>query len=51
MDIKAWQSDAVTIKIDYDNCKGYGNCVETCPGEVYELQEDKAVPVNSNHCL
>ena len=48
---KVWQSDAVTIKIDYNKCEGRGNCVETCPGEVYQLQEGKAVPVYIDQCL
>jgi len=41
----------VTIKVDYDKCKGHGDCVDSCPGEVYELKDGKAVPVNINDCV
>lgn len=51
MDIKEWQDDAVTIRVDYDLCSGHGECVESCPGEVYELQDDKAVPVAIDGCV
>ena len=35
MDIKTWQSDMVTIKVDYGKCKGHGDCADSCPAEVY----------------
>ncbi len=46
MAVKTWQSDMVTIKVDYDKSKGHGDCADSCPGEVYEIDNDKAVPVN-----
>jgi NAD-dependent dihydropyrimidine dehydrogenase PreA subunit len=51
MDLKMWKSDAVTIKVDYDKCKGHGDCADDCPSEVYELIDDKAVPVNIDECV
>ena len=51
MDLKMWKSDAVTIKVDYDKCNGHGDCVDACPSEVYELIDDKAVPVNIDECV
>ena len=51
MDLKKWQSDAVTIKIDYDKCEGHGDCADSCPGEVYELQEKKAVAAYIDQCI
>jgi len=51
MAIKTWQSEMVTIKVDYDKCKGHGDCVDSCPSEVYELIDNKAVPVNINDCV
>lgn len=51
MDIKTWQGDSVTIKVDYDKCKGHGDCVDQCPGEVYELKNGKAEPVDINDCV
>jgi NAD-dependent dihydropyrimidine dehydrogenase PreA subunit len=51
MDVKVWKSDQITIKIDYDKCKGHGECVDACPSEVYELQGGKAVPINIDQCI
>jgi NAD-dependent dihydropyrimidine dehydrogenase PreA subunit len=38
------------IKVDRDKCTGCGECVEICPEEVYELQNDISVPVNIEEC-
>ncbi len=51
MDVKTWQSDDVTIKVDYDKCKGHGDCVDNCPSEVYELVDGKAVAVDIEACV
>jgi NAD-dependent dihydropyrimidine dehydrogenase PreA subunit len=51
MDIKTWQSDVVTITVDYDKCTGHGECVDVCPSEVYELKDGKAVPVDIDECV
>ena len=51
MDLKMWKSDTVTIKVDYDKCKGHGDCADDCPSEVYELIDGKAVPVNIDECV
>jgi NAD-dependent dihydropyrimidine dehydrogenase PreA subunit len=51
MTIKTWQGDDVTIKVNYDKCKGAGECVSSCPGEVYELIDNKAVPEHINNCI
>jgi len=41
----------VEIKIDVDKCDGCGTCVDTCPVEVFEIQEGKSVAVNPDECL
>ena len=51
MDIKTWEGAEVTIKVDYDRCSGKGECVESCPSAVYELQSGKSVPVNIDACI
>ncbi len=37
--------------VDHDKCIGCGECVDVCPVEVYELQDDKSVPVNAEECV
>ncbi|NMC60342.1 MAG: 4Fe-4S binding protein [Candidatus Methanofastidiosa archaeon] len=34
-----------------DNCTGCGVCVSTCPVGVFEIQGDKAVPINEKDCI
>lgn len=40
-----------TVTIDTEKCTGDGNCVDVCPVSVFELQGNKAVPVNALECL
>jgi len=30
---------------------GCSECVDVCPVEVFELQDEKSVPVNADECL
>ena len=39
------------ITIDKDKCTGCGECVDICPAEVLELQDDKATAANIEECL
>jgi len=41
----------VEIQIDVDKCTGCGTCVDVCPVEVFELQNEKSVVVNIEDCL
>jgi len=38
------------INVDEDKCDGCKECVEGCPGDVYELIDGKAIPVNNDEC-
>ncbi len=38
-------------EVDAEKCIGCGECVEVCPVDVYELQDEKSVPVNAEECL
>jgi len=51
MTIREWPGDGITIKIDYDKCKGHSECIDNCPADVYELQNEKAVPVAIEGCV
>ncbi len=37
--------------IDVDKCEGCGQCVDTCPAEVLEMQDGKAVVAHEDECL
>ncbi|HMM38651.1 MULTISPECIES: ferredoxin [Desulfovibrio] len=39
------------ITVDEDKCIGCGSCVDICPSEVYELQNEKAAVVNLEECV
>jgi len=40
------------ITIDEDKCEGDGECVNTCPVSIFELQDGRAVIVGSlDECL
>ena len=42
---------AYEVTVDHEKCTGCGECVEVCPVDVYELQDEKSVPVNAEECL
>ena len=51
MAVKEWKSEAVTIRVDCDKCTGRGECVDSCPGEVYDLVDGKAVAARIDDCI
>jgi NAD-dependent dihydropyrimidine dehydrogenase PreA subunit len=38
-------------EVGVEKCVGCGECVEICPVEVYELQNEKSVVVKEEECL
>jgi NAD-dependent dihydropyrimidine dehydrogenase PreA subunit len=38
-------------EVDTEKCVGCGECVDICPVDVYEIQNEKSVPVNAEECL
>lgn len=41
----------VTISVDEEKCEGCGECVDSCPGEVFELNDGgKSEAVNLDEC-
>jgi len=39
------------VVVDPDKCEGCEECVEVCPADVFEMENDKSVPVNAEECL
>jgi len=39
------------IEVDVAKCIGCGDCVDVCPVDVYEMQDEKSVPVNVEECI
>ncbi len=39
------------VKIDDEKCVGCGDCVDICPEEVFELQDEQTVPVMAEECV
>jgi NAD-dependent dihydropyrimidine dehydrogenase PreA subunit len=39
------------VAVDRHVCTGCGECVEVCPVEVFELNDDKSEPVNADECM
>ena len=38
------------VNVDAEKCIGCGECVDNCPDDVYELQDEKSVAVNPEDC-
>ena len=38
-------------KVDEEKCIGCGECIDICPVEVFELNDEKAKPVNADECV
>jgi NAD-dependent dihydropyrimidine dehydrogenase PreA subunit len=39
------------IDVDEEKCIGCGECVEVCPSDVYEIQDEKSIVVNEEECV
>jgi NAD-dependent dihydropyrimidine dehydrogenase PreA subunit len=37
--------------VDEEKCVGCEECVDVCPTEVFEMENDKSVPVEPDECL
>jgi NAD-dependent dihydropyrimidine dehydrogenase PreA subunit len=53
VDMRKWESKkiGVVIEVDYEKCKGYGECVLACPSSVYELVDGKTTAPNIDDCI
>lgn len=41
----------VRILVDNEKCTGCGTCVDICPVGVFEINNEKSVPVKTDECL
>lgn len=41
----------IAIKIDYDKCTGCGECVRSCPADVYEIINGKSAATKIDNCV
>ena len=39
------------IEVDEEKCIGCEECVNICPVDVYEMKNEKSVPVNAEECI
>ena len=39
------------VAIDEDKCDGCGECVDICPADVLEIQDEKSVVAEPDECL
>ena len=42
---------AYKVEVERERCKGCEDCLEVCSTGVFEMKEDKSVPVNVEACL
>ncbi len=39
------------VTLDEEKCEGCEACVDVCPVEVFEMEDEKSVAVNADECL
>jgi NAD-dependent dihydropyrimidine dehydrogenase PreA subunit len=39
------------LKFDNEKCVGFGECVDICPEEIFELQDEKSMPAKAEECV
>ena len=39
------------VEVDEEKCTGCEECVSICPVDVFEIKDEKSVPVNAAECI
>jgi len=39
------------VEVDEEKCTGCEECVSVCPVDVFEMKDEKSVPVNAEECI
>ncbi len=39
------------VEIDNEKCTGCEECISICPVDVFEMKDEKSVPVNEDECI
>jgi NAD-dependent dihydropyrimidine dehydrogenase PreA subunit len=39
------------VEVEKEKCIGCEECVNVCPVDVFEMQDEKSVPVNADECI
>ena len=39
------------VEVDEEKCTGCEECVSICPVDVFEIKDEKSVPVNAEECI
>ena len=48
---KEFEEGDIKIIIDYDKCIGAGECVSSCPVEIFEVVDGKAIAKDIGECI
>jgi NAD-dependent dihydropyrimidine dehydrogenase PreA subunit len=39
------------VEVEREKCIGCEECVNVCPVDVFEMEDEKSVPVNADECI
>jgi len=50
-DVRRWEEGDQWVEIDLDLCSGVGQCVESCPSDVYKVEDGKVDAESIAECI